>query len=271
MPNGDFKVIEKDIFNLKHLTHAYIISSEDEEKRNEFAVKMASSYVCSDSNNAPCGMCRNCRKAKDNIHPDITWIDLANENGKIKKEITIGQVRGIIDDAYILPNEADKKVYIIKHADTMNKEAQNAVLKLLEEPPVFDGFILCVSNPEMLLPTVRSRCTLLNLNADHKLTEERKEQIQLADEFLKIVSKANKPAIFSWCSEHADMDSKNMKCFLDSVKEQLVNILTGRASLGIEKEQAIKLIELMDRCATYLSVNAAVKQLMGLIAVESVE
>ena len=81
---------------------------------------------------------------------------LPDSKGNLKRDITVDQIREISADAYILPNEADRKVYIINEAEKMNLSAQNASLKLLEEPPNGAVLLLCTDNPSALLPTVRS-------------------------------------------------------------------------------------------------------------------
>ena len=123
---------------MEKLSHAYIISSA-----SELAAKM----LCSGAGQRPCGVCRDCRKVKARVHPDLTIVSqLVDDKGNRKKEIQIDQIRDMGADAYVLPNEAAEKVYIIERADTMNERAQNAALKLFEEPPRGVHFILCAQN-----------------------------------------------------------------------------------------------------------------------------
>lgn len=115
----------------------------------------------------PCGDCRHCRKVFSGIHPDVVNIAPAvDDKGRKRREILVDQVRFISADAQVMPNEAATKVYVIHDADLMNAAAQNALLKLLEEPPSSAAFVLCASNPALLLPTVRSRCVLIRINED---------------------------------------------------------------------------------------------------------
>ncbi|MFR1052656.1 MAG: ATP-binding protein, partial [Lachnospirales bacterium] len=106
----------------------------------------------------PCGACPGCRKVLGDIHPDVITI------GDDGKGITVAQSRQIRADAYVRPNEAPRKVYVIQNAQTMNASAQNALLKLLEEGPAYAAFLLLTDNPAALLPTVRSRCEGLALS-----------------------------------------------------------------------------------------------------------
>ena len=85
------------------------------------------------------------------IHPDVALVErAADKSGKLRREITVDQIRALAVDAAVLPNEADGKVYIFPEADTMNIAAQNAFLKLLEEPPKGVMFLLCAESREKL-------------------------------------------------------------------------------------------------------------------------
>jgi len=137
-------------FDSGRLSHAYIAAGS-------FADVLARAAVCSGSGSRPCNVCAHCNKASRGIHPDITTIG-KTEN---KREIIVEQIRGLKRDVIIVPNESDKKVYIINDADTMNINAQNAFLRILEEPPGHSVFILRTNAPDKLLPTVRSRCVEL--------------------------------------------------------------------------------------------------------------
>jgi DNA polymerase-3 subunit delta' len=106
----------------------------------------------------PCLQCPACRKVLGSVHPDvITVTDPEHKNVAVKI------IRQIRDDMFIRPNEGAKKVYILPQP--LGIEGQNALLKILEEPPKYGVFLLLTDNPEKILPTVRSRCTELKLQA----------------------------------------------------------------------------------------------------------
>ena len=136
-------------FDSGRLSHAYIADAAQ-------TAEAAAAVVCSADPPAarPCRSCKHCDKAKRGIHPDIINITRPQD----KKDIIVDQIRALKKDAFILPNEANRKIYVIIEADLMNINAQNAFLQILEEPPPHTVFILQTVNPAALLPTIRSRC-----------------------------------------------------------------------------------------------------------------
>lgn len=140
------------------LSHAYLISGPAGSGKRTLARLMAAAMVCTGEGERPCLWCPACKKAMKGVHPDV--ITLSGEDGK---DITVGQARALRSDAYIRPNEGERKVYIIEDAQTMNPPAQNSLLKLLEEGPAYAAFLLLADNPGGVLTTIRSRCEGLSL------------------------------------------------------------------------------------------------------------
>ena len=139
------------------LNHFYLICGPEGSGKHTLAQLLAAAAVCKEGNK-PCLQCSACRKVLAASHPDvITVVDPTH------KEIPVDMVRSVRDDMFIRPNEADKKVYIFSQA--LRVEGQNALLKVLEEPPAYGVCLLLSDNPEALLPTIRSRCTELKLQA----------------------------------------------------------------------------------------------------------
>lgn len=140
------------------LSHAYILSGPAGSGKRTLAALLSAALVCSGpAEQAPCLRCSGCRKAMGGIHPDVVR---AGAEG----DINVAQIRALRADAYIRPNEAGRKVYLLERAHTMNPSAQNAMLKLLEEGPAYAAFLLLTDNAAALLPTVRSRCEHLPLS-----------------------------------------------------------------------------------------------------------
>lgn len=143
----------------KRLPHAILIEGDAGTGRHTLADFIALSAVCS-GETAPCSECRHCRLALSKNHPDITVT--APLEGK--KNISVSQIRELRTDAFVKPHEAEKRVFIINYADSMNEQAQNALLKILEEPPSSVIFILIAESKAAFLETVISRCVVLTLS-----------------------------------------------------------------------------------------------------------
>jgi len=133
------------------LSHAYIISGPAGSGKRTLAGLLSAALVCTGGGEVPCFTCSGCKKALGNIHPDVVHA------GGEGDELNVARVRAIRNDAYIKPNEAPRKVYILEGAQNMNDPSQNALLKLLEEGPAYAAFLLLTDNAAALLSTVRDR------------------------------------------------------------------------------------------------------------------
>lgn len=139
------------------ISHFYLISGPQGSGKHTLSRLLAAAILCQDAH-APCGKCNVCRKVMENNHPDVITVDDPEH-----KAVSVKLVRQAREDMYILPNESDHKIYIFPQE--LGIEGQNALLKILEEPPKYGVFMLLSTNAEQLLPTVRSRCTELALSA----------------------------------------------------------------------------------------------------------
>ena len=152
--------------------HGALIECQNEKEGEDFARFVANCLVCR-GEHRPCGICADCNKAQKNGHPDITETD--GIKGK-SKNFTVDAVREIREDAFIVPNESDKKIYILKNAHNMNEQAQNAILKILEEPPAYVYFIIVTTSKSTMLETVLSRVQVYSLLSDEGEISEKEEQ-----------------------------------------------------------------------------------------------
>ncbi len=141
------------------LPHALLIEGDAGTGKHTLAKFIASAAVCSEEN-SPCASCKNCRSVSSGNHPDVSVT--APEEGK--KNIAVAQIRQLKADCFVKPHIAKTRVFIIDSADTMNERSQNALLKVLEEPPGSTVFILIVETKAALLETILSRCVLLTLS-----------------------------------------------------------------------------------------------------------
>lgn len=143
------------------IAHAYMLSGENHSGKGYIADIFAASLQCEDeaADNRPCGKCHSCIQAASNNHPDIIHVTHEKPN-----TISVEDVREqVIADINIKPYNGRYKVYIIPEAEKMTVEAQNALLKTLEEPPEYAVIVLLTSNPSIMLQTIISRCVRLTM------------------------------------------------------------------------------------------------------------
>lgn len=138
-----------------HISHFYLISGPAGSGKKTLAGLISAAALCQ-KEEKPCLSCAVCRKVMENSHPDVIIVEDPEH-----KAVAVKIVRQIREDVFIRPNEADRKIYIFPQE--LGTEGQNALLKILEEPPKYGVFLLLTDNPEKILPTVRSRCTELKL------------------------------------------------------------------------------------------------------------
>lgn len=254
----------------KNLSHAYIISGPPEEGF-EKARELAAAMLCTAPDRRPCGMCRSCAKVKRGIHPDVIITQRqTDDKGKPRREIYVDQVREIADSSAILPNEAEKKVYIVRDAGTMNLNAQNAFLKLLEEPPRFDAFILLCDNAGQLLETVRSRCVAINLKGGD--VEPSAQARELSEKYMALAAKRNTVGLLSFLNVNGDLPAADAADFVESNISMLSDMLCGYLpDLGMSRAELMRLVALMQRAREYLRFNVSVKHVFGLLSARTIE
>lgn len=139
--------------------HALLIDGASQEQRRSLALLAARMMVCENKDRTPCGECEHCRKAKENIHPDIITIKKPDD----KKHFVKDDVKKMVADAYLTPNEADVKVFVIEELQQMTEESQNLLLKILEEPPRYTAFVLTSETSNAVIGTVLSRVVRLRM------------------------------------------------------------------------------------------------------------
>lgn len=142
------------------VSHAYIIDGPEGIGKKTFAGYIAAALLCEKGiEEGPCMVCGSCVKADTHNHPDIIWVE--HEKPTV---LSIGEIRSqVIDTVDIVPYYGPFKIYIIKDAQLLNENGQNALLKTLEEPPEYAIFFLLTDNYDMLLDTIKSRCMKLRM------------------------------------------------------------------------------------------------------------
>ena len=136
------------------VAHSYLICGPVGSGKHTLTRILCAAMQCEGrGEKIPCGVCSGCRKALEGVHPDIITVDDPEH-----KSMTVEPIRAARSDMFIRPNEGKRKIYIIPRGQDMNESAQNALLKILEEPPDYGVFLILSTNAERLLPTIRSRC-----------------------------------------------------------------------------------------------------------------
>ena len=144
---------------MNKVSHAYIINGERNAGKEFIARVFAMALQCEKKEAEPCGECHSCKQALSNNQPDIIYISHEKPN-----TIGVEDIRAQINnDIVIKPYSSPRKIYIVNEGEKMTPQAQNALLKTLEEPPEYAVIVILTTNVEALLPTVLSRCVVLNM------------------------------------------------------------------------------------------------------------
>lgn len=195
-------------FDRASVPHAVLLTGEHGIGKSTLAEILARAIVCT-GKDVPCGECSACRKSKKGVHPDIIKVDGAS------REVNVEFIRSLKRNALLLPNDGERKVYVIDHADGLNHQSQDALLKILEEPPRFTFFILICYNYSDILTTIISRCVHIPLSP-------------LSDDDMARVLREKKPEL---SEKEAELIIKT-GCGICSFLSEAEN---SEASLGAEK------------------------------------
>lgn len=150
------------MINSQRLSHSLLLQGEAGTGKRTLAGLIAQAVLCQGTGERPCGICSACYKVQKGIHPDVITV---GAEALRPQSFHIGVVRELRSQAFVAPNEGCKKIYILQNAQNMTVQAQNALLKILEEPPEHAMFILICENRSSLLETILSRCTVFTLHA----------------------------------------------------------------------------------------------------------
>ncbi len=156
--NQDLKQRLGASFAQEKIAHCYLICGPEGAGKHTLARILSAAMQCTGAGERPCGVCAACRKAFSAQHPDIITVDDTEH-----KNVAVDVIRAARADVFVRPNEGQRKVYLIPRAQDMGDASQNALLKILEEPPAYAVFLLLSDHAEKLLPTIRSRCAELHL------------------------------------------------------------------------------------------------------------
>lgn len=158
---GHEQIIEhlQNAITMDKVSHAYILNGPDKAGKKMIAEAFAMTLQCEKNENNPCLECHSCKQAINHNQPDIIYVQHEKPN-----TLSVDDIRDQVNrDIDVKPYASRYKIYIIDEAEKMNIQAQNALLKTIEEPPAYAIILLLTSNADAFLPTIRSRCVTLNL------------------------------------------------------------------------------------------------------------
>lgn len=150
----------------KTLSHAVILAGSGDTAAA--ARYTAAAHLCRTEGERPCLQCAQCRKAMENIHPDVVWVQDTEH-----RDLSVKDIRQVRRDVYIRPNEGERKVCIFPDCKQLTPQDQNVLLKIVEEGPAYAAFIFCTPTAHMLLPTIRSRCVEMHVTGDEQEVSSR--------------------------------------------------------------------------------------------------
>lgn len=237
--NREIKDILKSAISSNKVTHSYLFIGPSGIGKTLFAKEFAKMILCT-ADNKPCIKCKSCIEFDENNQPDFHIIE--PEDGIIK----IDTIRKMQTKVFEKPIISEKKVYLIKDADLMTKEAQNCLLKTLEEPPSYVTIILIGANESMFLNTIRSRCMkiLFHKIGQEELTSYLQHKCQfnnISEELIKACDGSIEKAIRIY--EKKEMYQEIQEVFSNVEKYHLLDVLGKLDCLYKNKENIEEILE----------------------------
>lgn len=216
----------KSSIELGKVSHAYILNGEKGVGKKTLAAVVAKSLQCEAGEQDPCNTCRSCLQAESGNQPDIIWVQHEKPN-----VISVDEIREqIVNDIDLKPYSSRYKIYIVADSQMMNPQAQNALLKTLEEPPEYAIIMLLTNNIDKILPTILSRCIVLNF-----------KPVELLDMIEYLTTQIGTDAATArFCADFAQGNlGKAVRLAIspeyNEIKEDTIRILRNIDSMGIDE------------------------------------
>ena len=237
--NENVKKILNNTIQTKNILHSYIFSGIEGIGKKLFAEEFAKMILCLEDGQKPCNKCKSCLQFDNDNNPDFKIIEA---EGKIKIE----QIRNMQEKIYEKPIISNKKVYVINNAESMTIEAQNCLLKTLEEPPEYIVIILITSNESNIINTIRSRCLKINFNAIENIKlksflENEYQFTNLDNTMLKIFEGSIGKALK--VKEKVELYEEINKILKNLEKPDIINVLNNATQIYKGKEDINEILE----------------------------
>lgn len=236
--NDKNKELLKDIIKTKNISHGYMFLGISGIGKSLFAKEFAKAILCNEQTG--CNKCKSCIEFDGSNNPDFQIIEPE------EKSIKIEQIRLMNSKIYEKPVVSTKKVYIINNAENMTKEAQNCLLKTLEEPPEYAVIILIGTNENMFLNTIRSRCVKINFNKinDEDLKDilvKKYEYNNITHNLLKLFSGSIGKAISLQGKQEIYLEIENTFNNIENIN--IIDLLNKKEIITKNKEELMDILE----------------------------
>lgn len=258
------------------LTHALLFTGAGQ--RETLARYAAAAMECSSEGERPCLRCESCRRVMEGIHPDVITV-----RDDQHKSIAVDVVRQIRQDAYIRPNQGQRKVYLFPDCALLTPQDQNVLLKIVEEGPPYAAFLFCAENAAVVLQTLRSRCVELKLHPDG--VPEAQETSDAGDELIRLLASFRRGAAAEWAArlEKRRMTREELSAMLERGRavcaEALLRAygcqgdgsggrLASAVAKNLTKRQIMGTIELLEKYRGECVYNVGPSHVLGALAVE---
>ncbi len=237
--NEKNKELLNQIIRTNNIAHSYMFIGKESIGKMLFAKEFAKAILCI-NDLKPCGECKSCIEFESSNNPDFEIIEPDGNNIKIE------QIRELIKKVYEKPIVSNKKVYIINDSNLMTKEAQNSLLKTLEEPPEYVTIILIASNENLFLPTIKSRCTKIMFRklTDSELKtilEKKYKKLNIQELMLKIADGSVNKAVSLDGKEELYNKVNRIYSSLENVN--IIELINSKEDIFKDKEEAIEMLE----------------------------
>ena len=255
------------------LSHALLFTGGGD--KTGLARYAAAAMECMAAQGQPCGVCPACRKVLEDIHPDVITV-----RDPEHKNIAVDVVRAIRSDAYIRPNEGQRKVYIFPDCALLTEQDQNVLLKIVEEGPPYAAFLFCAENPSQVLRTLRSRCVEIKLRPG---SEEDGEPSEAAEALCRAIGSRQRGAVAELAVrlEKKKLDREALSAMLERSRAAFAAALLllygqepGEMEIApflaknLTKSQIMSTIELLQKYHGECAYNVGPGHVLGALAAE---
>lgn len=219
------------------LSHAIILTGQGDLTA---AARYTAAAMQCEGAHRPCGVCSACTKVARRIHPDVITVEDTEH-----KNISMDILRTIRADAYILPNEGARKIYIFPDCERLDPKAQNVLLKVLEEGPPHAAFLFCAKNSAQLLPTIRSRAVEWTLSP----VTPPAEVSEASERLCLLLCEKKSSEIIAFCAEleNGKLKREELSSLLSGTRESFVAALAATYGAAVPSPLANRIAREMDR------------------------